>query len=341
MSKVKDFILKNKILVMVVAALAVIVVAGSIYFVVTKTNPHAEDNVVEQEVKVEDIGILEDNGLITGIQDMKVVKGTEIDLKDLVSFNDDYVKSIDVDDSQVDYNKDGEYEVIYTITFDKEKLQTFVKDENIEVPFDTEKDSIIIKVSTVVTVTDNEEEAEVGDETTTNDTTDKTSEENQSETNNNSSSNSNSNTNNSSSGNSNSNSSSSSKPSHEHVWVSHTETVQEPVTVIVDTETKEYTLYRIYWYNTKTWEETRDPNRFNEWTHSADGQLYPLYNPYDRPEDNPLFQGYDSNGNATYLNDHSIISGLYEEVPCEPYEKTEMRTVTITVETCSICGATK
>ena len=44
MSKVKDFIKKNKILVMVVAALAV-VVAGSIYFVVTKTNPHAEDNV--------------------------------------------------------------------------------------------------------------------------------------------------------------------------------------------------------------------------------------------------------------------------------------------------------
>ena len=111
----------------------------------------------------------------------------------------DYVKSIDVDDSQVDYNKEGEYEVIYTITFDKEKLQTFVKDENIEVPFDTEKDSIIIKVSTVVTVTDNEEEAEVENETTTNDTTDKTSEENQSETNNNSSSNSNSNTNNSSS----------------------------------------------------------------------------------------------------------------------------------------------
>lgn len=36
MSKVKDFIKKNKILVMVVAALAVVVVAGSIYFVVTK-----------------------------------------------------------------------------------------------------------------------------------------------------------------------------------------------------------------------------------------------------------------------------------------------------------------
>ena len=85
MSKVKDFILKNKILVMVVAALAVVVVAGSIYFVVTKTNPQAEDNVVEQEVKVEDIGILEDNGLITGIQDMKVVKGTETNSFKLIS----------------------------------------------------------------------------------------------------------------------------------------------------------------------------------------------------------------------------------------------------------------
>lgn len=124
-----------------------------------------------------------------------------------------------------------------------------------------------------------------------------------------------------------------------HEWVTRTETVQEPTTVIVTSEQQEYTLYRFYWYTSGTWEETRDSSRFDEWYHSADGSLYPLYNPYEKPEDNPLFLGYDGNGNPTYTNDHTILSGLFEEVPCEPYEKTEITTMTITTTVCSKCGA--
>lgn len=144
------------------------------------------------------------------------------------------------------------------------------------------------------------------------------------------------------SGNNSSNQSSSSKPtSHEHNWVTKTWTEERPIKQYVTSEKKEYTLYRFYWYNTHTWEETRDSNRFYEWDESEYGGLYIALHPYDKPEDNPLFIGYDSNGHEMYRNDHAIISNLFEWVPCEPYEKTEIQTVTITTITCSICGATK
>ncbi len=347
MSKVNDFVKKNKILVILGVIVVVVLVAGSIYFAVAKTNSKTNGNIKEQQVSVEDIEILEDKGIITGIKNMEITKGTKVSFKDLVTIDNDYVKSIDVDDSQVDYDKEGKYKVIYTITFDKEKLQAFLKDENIEVPFDMEGDSIIINVSINVTVTDNADNSEIDGETTTNDTKNHTPEENQNAANNhssssNSGSNSSGNNNSSGSNNSSSNSNASgSQPGHQHTWVTRTETVQEPVTVIVNTKKQEYTLYKIYWYNTNQWEDTRDPNRFKEWERSADGGLYKVYHSNDTPESNPLFLGYDSNGNPTYANDHSIVSGLYEEVPCEPYEKTEMQEVTITVEVCSQCGAVK
>ena len=71
------------------------------------------------------------------------------------------------------------------------------------------------------------------------------------------------------------------------------------------------------------------------------GGFFYAYHPYDKPEDDPLFIEYDSNGNPVYTNDHAIISNLFEWVPCEPYEKTETREVTVTTITCSICGAVK
>ena len=126
-----------------------------------------------------------------------------------------------------------------------------------------------------------------------------------------------------------------------HTWVTRTETKREPVKTIVTSEKHEYTLYRFYWYSTDEWEETRDPERFDEWEHSEDGGLYPLLHPFAVPEDAPLFTGYDKNGHETYTNNHTIIEGLFEEIPCEPYEKTEMVTVTTTTIVCSKCGAVK
>ena len=128
----------------------------------------------------------------------------------------------------------------------------------------------------------------------------------------------------------------------QHNWVTTTRTEKEPHTVIVTEKVVQYDYYRFYWYNTRQWEETRDPDRFDEWQHDRNGgPLSPnSINMAKTPEDRPLFKGYDSNGHATYTNDH-VHSTLSETVPCEPYEKTEYTTVTITTIVCSKCGATR
>ena len=79
--------------------------------------------------------------------------------------------------------------------------------------------------------------------------------------------------------------------SHQHTWKAHTaqKWVSNIVTVVDRPEkTEKYSIYRMYWYNTGKWEETRDPERFDEWYKSKNGGLYTLYNPYPKPEDDPL-----------------------------------------------------
>ena len=96
----------------------------------------------------------------------------------------------------------------------------------------------------------------------------------------------------------------------EQVWVPNV------VTVVDEPERIEtYNLYRMYWYNTKQWEETEDPARFDEWDNSDDGGFYPLLNPFDKPEDNPLFTGYNENGMPVYTSDHVIMDGLTRVIP--------------------------
>ena len=72
----------------------------------------------------------------------------------------------------------------------------------------------------------------------------------------------------------------------------------------------------MYWYNTNQWEETEDSARFDEWDASDDGGFYPQLHPFDKPEDNPLFKGYDpETGMPVYTNDHVIIDGLTRTIP--------------------------
>ena len=112
--------------------------------------------------------------------------------------------------------------------------------------------------------------------------------------------------------------------SHTHTWKAHTaqKWVSNIVTVVDQPEkTEKYSIYRMYWYNTGKWEETRDPQRFNEWYKSKNGGLYTLYNPYPKPEDNPLFISYDKNGNPQYTNDHTIIGPYYDVTPAVTHEE--------------------
>lgn len=66
----------------------------------------------------------------------------------------------DLDDnslSEVEISKAGTYEVIYTITFDGDKLRDYVKDNNLTVSFDTDGDTIVVKTTVTVTVATKED----------------------------------------------------------------------------------------------------------------------------------------------------------------------------------------
>lgn len=131
---------------------------------------------------------------------------------------------------------------------------------------------------------------------------------------------------------------------HTHVWKEHTAQKWVPniVTVVDQPEQNiKYSIYRMYWYTTGTWEETRDAERFNTWYHSVEGGLYPLYHPYKKPEDNPLFLEYDKNGNPTYINDHVIAGPYYETIPAVTHEEDHGHYETYVDYYYCDCGATK
>lgn len=64
-----------------------------------------------QNIKAEDLTPLADKGVISGVKDMTVAEGTKVNLNELVYADKTLVKSVDVDDSKVDYSKTGTYEV--------------------------------------------------------------------------------------------------------------------------------------------------------------------------------------------------------------------------------------
>lgn len=111
----------------------------------------------EQDITADALTPLADAGVITGVKDITVAEGTDVNLNDLVYADKNIVKSVDIDDSKVDYSKAGTYEVIYTITFDGDKFRDYVKEHNINVNFDTDGDTIVVKTTVTVTVATKED----------------------------------------------------------------------------------------------------------------------------------------------------------------------------------------
>lgn len=114
------------------------------------------EQIEEQDITADALIPLADAGVITGVEDIIVPEGTDVNLNDLVYADKNIVKSVDIDDSAVDYSKAGTYEVIYTITFDGEKLRDYVKD-NINVNFDTNDKTIVVKTKVTITVATEED----------------------------------------------------------------------------------------------------------------------------------------------------------------------------------------
>lgn len=111
----------------------------------------------EQDITADALTPLADAGVITGVEDIIVPEGTNMNLNELVYADKNIVKSVDIDDSAVDYSKAGTYEVIYTITFDGEKLRDYVKDNNLNVNFDTNDKTIVVKTKVTITVATEED----------------------------------------------------------------------------------------------------------------------------------------------------------------------------------------
>ena len=132
------------------------------------------------------------------------------------------------------------------------------------------------------------------------------------------------------------------EPVHEHNWIARTNQrwVSQIVTVVDEPERyEEYGIFRIYWYNTGTWEETRDPDRFTEWAHSEYGSLYPFYH-IDKNEDNPLFLGYNELGQPSFTGDHVLWTG-YDFIPAVTHEEDQGYYETYVEYYYCDCGATK
>lgn len=119
----------------------------------------AEDteNIEPIDIKIDDLKPLADAGIITGVEDIIVPEGKDVNLNELVYADKNIVKSVDIDDSKVDYSKAGTYEVIYTITFDGEKLRDYVKENNLNVNFDTNDKTIVVKTKVTITVATEED----------------------------------------------------------------------------------------------------------------------------------------------------------------------------------------
>lgn len=115
------------------------------------------EQIEEQDITADALTPLADAGVITGVKDITVAEGTDVNLNELVYADKNIVKSVDIDDSAVDYSKAGTYEVIYTITFDGDKFRDYVKDNNINVNFDTKGDTIVVKTTVTVTVATKED----------------------------------------------------------------------------------------------------------------------------------------------------------------------------------------
>lgn len=115
------------------------------------------EQIEEQDITADALTPLADAGIITGVEDIIVPEGTNVNLNELVYADKNIVKSVDIDDSAVDYSKAGTYEVIYTITFDGEKLRDYVKENNLNVNFDTNDKTIVVKTKVTITVATEED----------------------------------------------------------------------------------------------------------------------------------------------------------------------------------------
>lgn len=109
------------------------------------------DAAVTYRLTSEQIEMLSDAGIITGIKDYTIENGTDIEISDLIAINTAIVKNIQVDDSEVSYNSDGSYIVYCHIFFDTALLKTYEEQRNMNFTLPDEKlDFVTVSMVTIV-----------------------------------------------------------------------------------------------------------------------------------------------------------------------------------------------
>ncbi len=88
------------------------------------------DAATTYRVTSEQIGMLSDAGIITGMKDYTIENGEDIEISDLIAIDTAIVKNIRVDDSEVSYDIDGSYTVYFHIFLDTASLKAYEKEKN-------------------------------------------------------------------------------------------------------------------------------------------------------------------------------------------------------------------
>lgn len=152
MDSIKKLVNKKSFMTGVILILLVLILW--IYFMV---RPNDEKEVKIQNVELEELQIFFDKEILSGIEDLNIEKGSDVDLGALVDFDGTIIKNVETDDSQIDYDTKGNYEAVYTITFDGDSLRGFLDENEAEVSFDTEGTEVIVRVVSDITITDKTE----------------------------------------------------------------------------------------------------------------------------------------------------------------------------------------
>lgn len=339
MGKMKNYIAEHRGIVISAAVILAVLIVGGVWLAITLTGPgEATEEDAYQQVSLEELQPLIENDILTGLEQIETETGKTLDLEGRVSGDGSIVTGIRADDSDVDYEIAGTYEVVYFVSFDSDQLDAFLKENDLTVSF-AGAQGVTVKVPVTVTGQKSDSEQEGSNASASDGVTSDQNTSSQPDSGTSSSGQAESSGSTASAGSAGGGESS----GHQHVWVDHTTKVwvSNIVTVVDQPEqVTEYSLYRMYWYNTGTWEETRDAARFDEWYHSEWGSLYPLMHPFARPEDNPLFQKYNEYGQAVYTGDHSIIHPLYDVVPAVTHEEDQgYYEDQVDYQYCSVCGA--
>ena len=147
----------------ITAAVALIAVIAVIIVSIFLMSGNAGGAANVQEIAIEKLEPLskEEGSALSGVCDHTISLGETDDLESLIEQDDTIVEKIEIDADNVDFEKAGEYEATYQITFDMEALNDWLDENERSVSFQTDTDPVIVKTTATITV--QEETAKTSD----------------------------------------------------------------------------------------------------------------------------------------------------------------------------------